>query len=291
MSVVRSISRGQTAFTSCDQEIVRIHSGPRVTCLMVTRDRVEQAIASIGFYIQQTYENRSLVIVCESCQHKASMLKAYVDSLQRSDIKWVRIETGTMPLGALRNVSIAEADGELLCQWDDDDFYHPQRLSLQFDALLTAQTRACFLGDHLQYMTETNSMFWCDWYNSSRGQSGFLPAAPQTILWWKAAELYYHESGPFAQKSEDAEFMRNFIRAESIAILGECGYAYVYVTHRTNTWAAGHHFGLVKQKGLDRAALRARRQMLHDVLRLYPFQYPLFIRDKDGTLVYKIQRN
>ncbi len=280
---------GQThkqTVTAFREKISGFIDGPRVTCLVVTRNRVEQAIASIGFYLRQTYNSRNMVIVCESCEQDAERLRTHVAQLARSDIKWVPVKTGTETLGALRNRSLAEADGELVCQWDDDDFYHPTRLSAQVEALLANETRACYLGDHLQYVTAANSMFWCDWYSLRAPYS--LPAAPQTGLWWKSLPVRYDEEGPFSQTSEDAVFMRRVMDAGPISIMTGHGHLYVYVTHGKNTWNILHHLELLERKALGRDTLELREHILGEALSLYPVRYPLSVRDKAGELIYEI---
>ena len=34
---------------------------------------------------------------------------------------------GKLPLGLLRNIAVAQAKGNIVCQWDDDDLYHRDR--------------------------------------------------------------------------------------------------------------------------------------------------------------------
>ena len=46
----------------------------------------------------------------------------------------------------MRNAAIAEAEGELVCVWDDDDLSHPDRLRWQLAALIATQCDACYLG-------------------------------------------------------------------------------------------------------------------------------------------------
>ena len=41
---------------------------------------------------------------------------------------------------------------DVICQWDDDDCYHPERLAVQLAHMLDCNARACCLTDHLQLL-------------------------------------------------------------------------------------------------------------------------------------------
>ena len=67
---------------------------------------------------------------------------------------------GTAPsgltLGELRNFSVQLARYPLVCQWDDDDLYHPRRLETQFAYLKIHCADFCFLTDQLHFFEDTN---------------------------------------------------------------------------------------------------------------------------------------
>ena len=50
------------------------------------------------------------------------------------------------PLGDLHRISVAAAQGEYVVQWDDDDFYHPDRLTSQLAEIRRSGRPACVLG-------------------------------------------------------------------------------------------------------------------------------------------------
>jgi len=57
----------------------------------------------------------------------------------------IRLADEGLPLRALRNRAVAEAGGEYVYQWDDDDLSHSERIAVQMAALKAAGTRACIL--------------------------------------------------------------------------------------------------------------------------------------------------
>jgi glycosyltransferase involved in cell wall biosynthesis len=108
---------------------------------MVSRGNRFPAELAIECFRSQTYPNRELVIVSAS---KNGEVEALVASLGDPNIRFV--EADPMPLGDLRNISVAAARGALLCIWDDDDLYHPRRLEVQVTELLNAGASAHFLS-------------------------------------------------------------------------------------------------------------------------------------------------
>lgn len=103
-----------------------VAESPLISCLMVSRGNHFPAHLAIECYRRQTYPNRELVIVCAQPNSPVSTLVAVLND---PSIRYV--ECSARPLGELRNLSVAEARGTLLCTWDDDDLYHPRRLELQ----------------------------------------------------------------------------------------------------------------------------------------------------------------
>lgn len=141
---------------------------PLVTAIMVTGkspQRLPLARASVLSFFQQTYPNCRLLVVSD-CEGYAAQVLDYAalraqapDNmvLREHDLLRVRVVEATfegMPLGALRNLGLSKVQGGLVIQWDDDDWYHPQRIDVQMAAYrpqhavtLLWQTRYSFVGD------------------------------------------------------------------------------------------------------------------------------------------------
>lgn len=115
-------------------------TGPLISCLMVTRGGAMPAALAIDCYRRQTWRDRELIIVCDTPD---SAIKALVVASGDPSIRY--IEAPSLSLGELRNVSVAHAQGALLCQWDDDDLYHDERLEFMVAALLRHDVVAVFL--------------------------------------------------------------------------------------------------------------------------------------------------
>lgn len=92
---------------------------PLVSCLMATHGRYTEVCRSVLDFTRQDYPNRELII-----------LNNHPEPL-RCDLPGVRIinEPGHATLGDCRNRLLAEAQGEYVRTWDDDDHYLPWTIS------------------------------------------------------------------------------------------------------------------------------------------------------------------
>ena len=103
---------------------------PAISCLMVTRDRLALAQRAIRCFGDQTYPERELIIVSEGERDYRTALERYIDQHAIERARVVPAEPGAT-LGELRNRTLDEAAGPIVCQWDDDDLSHPNRLAEQ----------------------------------------------------------------------------------------------------------------------------------------------------------------
>ena len=152
---------------------------PKISCLCVTRDRVDLLRRAVGCFRRQTYTNRELVIVHESDDAPTVQ---YVQRIESPEIRAVAApEYPKPPLGALRNLAIDASTGHYVAQWDDDDWYSPERLTTQLQALLHFRKRACVLGRWLIYDMPTAMAYVSSvrpWEGSVLADKSILPRYP-----------------------------------------------------------------------------------------------------------------
>jgi glycosyltransferase involved in cell wall biosynthesis len=122
---------------------------PLISCLMVTRGDLVPAQFAIDCFRRQTWPNRELVIVGDDPN---SELPGFIAALRDPAIHYV--PTATAALGTMRNVSVEASRGALVCQWDDDDLYHPERLEFQYAQLVARDAAAHFLSRWLMWWPE-----------------------------------------------------------------------------------------------------------------------------------------
>jgi glycosyltransferase involved in cell wall biosynthesis len=99
---------------------------PLVSCLCVTENRAAFMPWLLWGYDRQRYPCRELVIV------DSSPLPFAVEG--RDDVRVITASPG-MGVAAKRNRALRAAGGDLIAWFDDDDWQHPDRLSLLVDAL------------------------------------------------------------------------------------------------------------------------------------------------------------
>jgi hypothetical protein len=209
---------------------------PKVSCVMVSRNRLEWVRRSIDCYLAQTYAHRELVIVRDPSVPIGDV-EAYVASLRRDDIRLVRPD-GPLRLNELRNLSFARASGELFCQWDDDDLSHPDRVRIQAEVLLEHDVIASLLQDEFEYFVDSGELYWANW------ESTPLACLPGTLMVRRDAGANYPMESSFSERSEDSAVL--FGLAQPVAIVGGAPYLYVYSFHGDNTWGESHRRALVQ---------------------------------------------
>ena len=132
-----SASGIQTCFFN---ELVKEHQ--LVSCLMVTRGDMNLIRQSYSSFKSQTWQNRELVIVCA---HVSDELRSLAADDER-EVRLVEIDDGSFTLGDQRNLSVARSQGDFICQWDDDDLYDPDRISISMKVLIESSVEAVFLS-------------------------------------------------------------------------------------------------------------------------------------------------
>jgi glycosyltransferase involved in cell wall biosynthesis len=120
---------------------------PLVSCLMPTADRPAFVPGAVRCWLEQTYDNKELVVLDNGKQPIQHLLP------QDNRISYAR--TTKSALGEMRNRACELARGEVLCHWDDDDWSAPDRLERQVELLQTR--RADIAGFHSMLFVDLTS--------------------------------------------------------------------------------------------------------------------------------------
>jgi glycosyltransferase involved in cell wall biosynthesis len=131
-----------------------------------------------------------------------------------------------LTLGQLRNISIEHATGEYFCQWDDDDWYHMDRLSAQWQQVHTMGQQASVLTYYLM----VDALRQRCYFSKFRLWEG-------SILCTR--NIYPQVKYPAEKKSEDSIFLYQLIRKYQIVPMYQPN-LYVYIYHGNNTWHQEH---------------------------------------------------
>lgn len=161
--------------------------------------------------------------------------KRLVESINNSAIRCIEVNSKPkLTLGELRNFAIYESRGELFCQWDDDDWYHSQRLEVQMNCLRASFKPACALMNWIMFdQTEQEAYF-----SFTRVWEGSLLCRKDVIN----DELKYESLG----RGEDTVFISKLLDKKYLCPL-IVPTLYIYVYHGNNTWNAEHWKSLLDQ--------------------------------------------
>jgi hypothetical protein len=153
--------RPGTAVPRTPEETGTAAAEPLVSCIMATYGRphlVPQAVASL---LRQTHPALELVVVDDGPESLAPLLPA------DDRVLHIRLER-RQTIGAKRNIGIEAARGDLLANWDDDDWYAPWRIGYQVERLLADGAEVCGL-DRLVYYDPARARAWrYAWPRSAR---------------------------------------------------------------------------------------------------------------------------
>jgi hypothetical protein len=189
---------------------------PLVTAVMITgksQARNPLAREAVRCFVEQTYPPRELLILNDGEE---------AIGVEAGNIREIRIEkVATRTLGDLRNLALELAYGDWVIQWDDDDWYGPERIEAQMR--VRRPGAAVLLGDIIHYSLHRHSGFRADW------ASGF----PGSILHERNGTVRY----PSLSRGEDIVFQRQF---RKITVVRSERPLYIYRHHAQNTWNETH---------------------------------------------------
>jgi glycosyltransferase involved in cell wall biosynthesis len=201
---------------------------PLISCLCVTRGKPALLRRAIECFFAQRYPRKELVLVYESDDDATH---EFVRGLAaRPDIGLICARVDVSPkrtLGELRNLAVRTARGEYFCQWDDDDWYHVERLSIQYDALVSNYRQACMLTNWIMYDERESQAY----FSHFRLWEGSVLCRRRLVN----EELQY----PVESKSEDTHFTNNLVSRGHVYPLVTAG-LYIYTVHGANTWGRDH---------------------------------------------------
>jgi glycosyltransferase involved in cell wall biosynthesis len=198
---------------------------PLISCLCVSGDRPHFLRKAIHYFEKQTYPNKELVIVSRSLQPE---YKRIVEAANSPDIKYFFLESNRKStLGELRNYSIEMSAGEYFCIWDDDDWYHQNRLEIQLQEAIRNNKPASVIPYFILFHGPKRQAYL----------SHPFPI-PGSILCKKeivSETLRY----PSMDLSEDKHFLMGLVEKNVLFPIVDPA-LYIYVFHGANSWNEEH---------------------------------------------------
>lgn len=258
---------------------------PMISCLTVTFNRLVLLKEAIRCYCEQTYPNRELIIVTDGNERYRQAIEDYLHWLGREDIRPVYMAESGQSLGVLRNVALDVAKGALVCQWDDDDLNHPERLERQFEHMNSAGADACCFTDQLQFFYRDRTLYWADWRGA--GDHATEQLIPGTMMARRDACSRYPETGPLSRTGEDSVLLAQIAAERTVVPFSEAGYLNVYCYHGANAFPEVHHRRIATRGGQSADFIRDRRPILSNALERYRLPGPYRVRTGNGSVVFE----
>lgn len=241
-----------------------------ISCLTVTQlDRLHLLRRCLRSFSRQTVDPRlrELVLVHHDGSEATAVIRSLLVELK---IEGSIVEVPRAPLGTLRNLSIEHAAGEFLCQWDDDDVYHPDRLLFQSGPFVDNACIATALQAQLVWFCDEG-----DVYVRKGGKEGIHG----TVMFRRDTGLQYNA---ILSRGEDSDFMNQLLaqRLSSVHRVDDHPELYVRTYHGRNTWDLEHHYRQVR-RAMSLEWLRANEAKIRDWLKILEIS-DVRVRDGDG---------
>jgi glycosyltransferase involved in cell wall biosynthesis len=118
---------------------------PLVSCIMPTFEREHFLPQAIGYFQAQDWPRRELIIVDDSARPGRDLVP------DDPRIRYMHLSE-RRSIGSKRNLACELADGEVIVQWDDDDWYGTTRITHQVADIFAG--RADVTGLNAQYFLE-----------------------------------------------------------------------------------------------------------------------------------------
>lgn len=256
---------------------------PKISCVTVTTGRVDHVKNSTQCYLSQTYPNRELVILSQGDDAANKEILGYVKSLGRDDIMFLTADP-RISLGAMRNASCELATSTIICQWDDDDLYHPDRIKAQYLAMTTKDYYvASAYPAFLKYFKDSGELYWCDWWGEGKPACQLLCGSVMFYkkFFYEWSSVFYPEGGGQCHVEEDLNVLYKLLSKGEVAAVSE-GHHYIYTFHGENTYGLKHHqLTLLTNSGkkiLSVDELLQRQALLSSTFELVGLDGPVKVR-------------
>ena len=202
---------------------------PLVSCVMPTADRPDLAVRAIEYFLRQERVRSELIVVDDGATDLRPHLTGFGDG---SRVRHVRLAE-RHSIGHKRNVGCGHARGDLIVQWDDDDWYGPTRVADQVEPLLDGRADITALHDPV-------------WFDVDAWRFDIADPALHQRLWASevvggtlAFKRRLWDEGcryPDTLLAEDAHWLRAAQAAGARLLALPAEGRFLYVRHGANTW-------------------------------------------------------
>jgi glycosyltransferase involved in cell wall biosynthesis len=239
---------------------------PLVSCLMVTKNRRHLARRAVECFTLQTWQNKELVIIDDGDDDYAPMLEPYRSTVA---IRYFRVtpKPGSR-LGDLRNLSLDCAEGEFVAQWDDDEWYHPERIEQQMRAI-SGGLDVAVLRNALVHLDREG---FVDHLFRTAMTTGNTPGS----ILQRRSDVRYRSMS----RAEDTEYLARLGETTRVGVLDEPhSHLFIRCFHGRNTWDLNHFEGALRTTRRDKLDFYLAKYIRRDLRRHRAFQLTELERD------------
>jgi glycosyltransferase involved in cell wall biosynthesis len=188
----------------------------KVSCVMPTYNRAKYVPMSIRCFQQQAYESKELIIVDDSDEPIS------IPADER--IQYIRLDR-RFTTGAKRNIGANACRGDIIANWDDDDFSASYRLQDQVQRLLKTGKAVTGYNSTVNYDEDTGLF-----YKNMGGPPYYASGTSQCYMksWWDLHPF------PDCSFGEDSVFSRTARLANELSI-ADVSKTMVARKHASNT--------------------------------------------------------
>lgn len=201
---------------------------PVISCVCVTRNKPQMLKKVIACFTAQSYPEKELVIVYEDDDVATDELVNEAAIISRDDIQLVRIKSfPKTTLGELRNIGIQTAKGEFICQWDDDDWYHKDRLAEQYNAAVNHDREGAVMTRWLVFDAIDKQAY----ISNKRMWEGSVLCRKSVL------QLMPYEDKTIGEDSATIDYL---VSQKCLHPMNGVPGLYIYIYHGGNTWNFDH---------------------------------------------------
>ena len=203
---------------------------PLITCIMPTANRAYCMEQAVGYFLAQDYPNKELVIVYNTDGDLPAGWAQYPQYYLPANVRLVR--AGARIIGAKRNEACRNAWGAIIAQWDDDDIYNTDRLSIQAQPILEGRAHVTGVDNLIFYEAPTGD----SWMPTPVLHSEIFVGDVHGGSLMYDRRVWEQVNYPNLPTGEDAWFLRRAMKQGAIVQAVDGMNSFIYVRHNSNTW-------------------------------------------------------